>query len=82
MADRLAGRLGGRRGRPNGVRYAPSGVLVGGTGQRHFAGIHFKPHKLGENAATPTTMVSVHFQGSDARRRSRVAGVCWGTVWE
>jgi hypothetical protein len=41
---------------PNGVRYALSGVLVGGTRQRHFAGTHFKPRKLPENAQTSTTM--------------------------
>jgi hypothetical protein len=27
---------------PNGVRYAPSGVLVGETRQRRFAGTQFK----------------------------------------
>ena len=31
--------------------------LVGGTRQRHFTGIHFKPHKLPENAQTPTSQV-------------------------
>ena len=34
---------------PNGLRYAPAyvaGVLVGGTRQRHFAGINVKPHKM------------------------------------
>jgi hypothetical protein len=39
--------------RPNGVRYP----RVGGTRQRRFDGIHFKPHKLPENAATPTRRV-------------------------
>jgi hypothetical protein len=38
---------------PNGVRYP----LVGGTRQRHFAGTNFKPHKLPENAQTPTSRV-------------------------
>jgi hypothetical protein len=38
---------------PNGVRY----LRVGGTGQRHFAGTNFKPHKRLENAATPTRRV-------------------------
>ena len=37
----------------NGERYP----LVGGTRQRHFAGTNFKPHKLPENAATPTSRV-------------------------
>jgi hypothetical protein len=38
---------------PNGWRYP----LVGGTRQRRFDGINFKPHKLPENAATPTSRV-------------------------
>jgi len=38
---------------PNGVRYP----LVGGTRQPHFAGTHFKPRKLPENAQTPTSRV-------------------------
>jgi len=38
---------------PNGWRYP----LVGGTRQRHFAGTSFKPHKLPENAQTPTSRV-------------------------
>jgi hypothetical protein len=38
---------------PNGVRYP----LVGGTRQRHFAGTNRKPHKLPENAQTPTRRV-------------------------
>jgi len=40
---------------PNGWRYAPSGVLVGGARQRHFDGTNFEPHKLPENAPTPTS---------------------------
>ncbi len=36
----------------NGWRYP----LVGGTGQRHFAGTNSKPRKLLENAATPTSV--------------------------
>ena len=39
--------------RANGVRYP----LVGGTRQCHFDGTHSKPHKLPENAATPTRRV-------------------------
>src|SRR5215213_254846 len=47
---------------PNGLRYP----LVGGTRQRRFDGTNFKPHKLPENAQTPTSRVhaalgSVHF---------------------
>jgi hypothetical protein len=38
---------------PNGLRYR----LVGGTRQRHFDGTNFKPHKLPENAQTPTSRV-------------------------
>ena len=38
---------------PNGLRYP----LVGGTGQRHFAGANLKPTKLPENAQTPTSQV-------------------------
>jgi hypothetical protein len=37
----------------NGLRYP----RVGGTRERHFNGISFKPHKLLENAATPTRRV-------------------------
>ncbi len=37
----------------NGWRYP----RVGGTGQRLFAGINFKPHKLPENAPTPSSRV-------------------------
>jgi hypothetical protein len=39
--------------RANGLRYP----LVGGTRQRHFTGINFKPRKLPENAQTPTSRV-------------------------
>jgi hypothetical protein len=38
---------------PNGVRYP----LVGGARERFFIGTSFKPHKLPENAATPTSPV-------------------------
>jgi hypothetical protein len=38
---------------PNGLRYP----RVGGTRGRHFDGTNFKPHKLPENAATPTRRV-------------------------
>ena len=38
---------------PNGERYP----LVGGTRQRYFIGTNFKPHKLPENAQTPTSRV-------------------------
>ena len=31
--------------------------LVGGTRQRHFSGTHSKPHKVPENAPTPTSRV-------------------------
>jgi len=31
--------------------------LVGGTRGRHFAGTHSKPHKVLENAQTPTSRV-------------------------
>jgi len=37
----------------NGLRYP----RVGGTRQCSFAGTHFKPHKLPENAQTPTRRV-------------------------
>jgi hypothetical protein len=39
--------------RANGLRYP----LVGGTRQRHFGGINFKPRKVIENAPTPTSRV-------------------------
>jgi len=38
---------------PNGERYAPSGVLVGGGRQRHFDGTIFKLRNMPKNAATP-----------------------------
>jgi hypothetical protein len=38
---------------PNGLRYP----LVGETGERYFAGANFKPHKLPENAQSPTSRV-------------------------
>jgi hypothetical protein len=37
----------------NGLRYP----LVGGTRQRCFDGASFKPHKVPENAQTPTSRV-------------------------
>jgi len=37
----------------NGVRY----LRVGGTRERRFAGTHFQPRNLLENAATPTRRV-------------------------
>ena len=46
-----------------GWRYAPSGVLVGGTRQRDFAGTNSEPRKLPENAPTPTTMAPALFAG-------------------
>jgi hypothetical protein len=39
--------------KPNGWRYP----LVGGTRQRHFAGINLKPATCSKNAATPTSRV-------------------------
>ena len=39
--------------KPNGWRYPQ----VGGTRQLHFDGTNFKPHKLLENAQTPTSRV-------------------------
>jgi hypothetical protein len=48
---------------PNGVRYP----RVGGTRKRCFVGINLKPHKLLENAQTPT------------RRVHAVLGGFWGT---
>jgi len=44
---------------PNGWRYP----RVGGTRQRYFAGTNFKPHKLPENAATPTRRVHAVLAG-------------------
>jgi len=46
-------KLGNIQEMPNGLRYP----LVGGTRERHFDGINFKPRKLLENAATPTRRV-------------------------
>jgi len=39
--------------RANGMRYP----LVGGTRERRFDGTNFKPQKMLENAATPTSRV-------------------------
>ena len=44
---------------PNGLRYP----LVGGTRQHHFDGTSFKPQKLPENAATPTSRVHAVLAG-------------------
>ena len=43
----------------NGLRYP----LVGGRRQRHFAGTNSKPHKLPENAQTPTSRVHALLAG-------------------
>ena len=43
----------------NGWRYP----LVGGTRERHFDGINLEPHKLLENAQTPTTTAPALFAG-------------------
>jgi hypothetical protein len=40
-----------------GIASAPCKGLVGETRQRDFAGTNFKPHKLPENAPTPTCRV-------------------------
>ena len=57
MADRITlftiTPFGFREWQANGSRYP----LVGGTRERHFAGTNFKPRKLPENAATPTSRV-------------------------
>jgi len=50
-----------RQEQANGWRYP----LVGGTRQRHFAGTNFKPHKLLENAPTPTSRVHAVLGGVD-----------------
>ena len=47
---------------PNGLRYR----LVGGTRKRHFDGTSSKPHKLLENAQTPTSRV-----------HAVLGSVCW-----
>jgi hypothetical protein len=40
--------------------------LVGGTRERHFAGINFKPRKTPENAQTPTSRVHAVLGGVKA----------------
>ena len=47
----------------NGERYP----RVGGTRQHHFAGTNFQPHKLPENAATPTRRVHAVLGGFASR---------------
>ena len=49
----------------NGWRYP----LVGGTRQRHFNGTNFKPHKLLENAQSPTSRVHAVLGGVLARAK-------------
>jgi hypothetical protein len=51
---------------PNGLRYAPSGVLVEWTRERRFAGTNFQPHKLLKSAQTPTTMAPAFVTGMHA----------------
>jgi hypothetical protein len=50
--------------------------LVGGTRGRHFDGTNSKPHKLPENAQTPTTMAPAWFAGD---RVHAVLGAHFGT---
>ena len=59
---------------------------MGGTRQRHFTGIHSKPHKLPENAQSPTTMapafvvgVRVHYTPWHRLFGART-GVPWGSA--
>jgi hypothetical protein len=52
--------------RANGLRYP----LVGGTRQRHFSGNNLKPHKLPENAQTPTSRVHALLAALTERRTS------------
>jgi hypothetical protein len=49
---------------PNGVRYP----RVGGMRQSRFAGTNFKPHKVPENAVTPTRRVHAVLGGSCLRK--------------
>ena len=59
--------------RANGVRYP----LVGGTRQRHLDGIHSKPHKVPENAQTPTSRVHAVLGGINDRFQQRY----WGELY-
>src|SRR6266545_3786185 len=52
----------------NGLRYP----LVGGTRERHFAGINFKPRKELENAQTPTSRVHAVLGGFFERKASKL----------
>ena len=47
---------------PNGERYP----RVGGTRERYFAGTDLQPHKLPENAATPTRRVHAVLGGIES----------------
>ena len=44
---------------------------MGGTRQRHFDGIHFKPQKLPENAQTPTSRVHAVLGGDERNELDR-----------
>src|SRR5687767_3194952 len=61
--------------KPNGSRYP----LVGGTRGRRFAGTNLKPHKLLENAQTPTTMAPAKFAGD--RVHGVLGCVLCETIW-
>lgn len=50
----------------NGVRYP----LVGGTRERYFIGTRFKPHKVPENAQSPTSRVHAVLGALTERRPS------------
>jgi len=60
---------------PNSWRYAPSGVLVGGTRQRRFERISPKPRKVPEYAPTPTCQVHALLAGFAFRYNFSYHGV-------
>ena len=60
----------------NGLRYP----LVGGTRQRRFAGTSFKPHKVLENAATPTSRVHAVLARSPKMAESVTALSPWKPI--